>query len=167
MTTQTRTDMVVDRSAHGELLRINFNLSFPQLSCEYATLDVSDAMGTVRSGGRGRGGLWGGRGRSRAEGVWGGGVEGGGVEAIAIGSRPPCRAGIAYPAARRPTRCPPPPICCRLPPARPQKRLNLTKTVRKQPINEGLERAGRLVEDREHHDPKYDEEHPVSRGELC
>jgi hypothetical protein len=47
MSTTTRTDMVVDRSAHGELLRDNFNLSFPQLSCEYATLDVSDAMGLV------------------------------------------------------------------------------------------------------------------------
>lgn len=30
MATRTRTDMVVDRSAHGELLRINFNISFPQ-----------------------------------------------------------------------------------------------------------------------------------------
>ncbi len=48
MSTQTRTDMVVDRSAHGELLRVNFNISFPQLSCEFATLDVSDAMGLVR-----------------------------------------------------------------------------------------------------------------------
>lgn len=48
LSTQTRTDMVVDRSAHGELLRINFNISFPRLSCEFATLDVSDAMGLVR-----------------------------------------------------------------------------------------------------------------------
>jgi len=37
----------VDRSRHGELLRINFNMSFPALSCEFATLDVSDALGTV------------------------------------------------------------------------------------------------------------------------
>ncbi|EFN59158.1 hypothetical protein CHLNCDRAFT_138016 [Chlorella variabilis] len=86
MSTQTRTDMVVDRSAHGELLRVNFNISFPQLSCEFATLDVSDAMGL--------------------------------------------------------------------------KRLNLTKTVRKQPITEEMQRAGQAVEDKKHHDPKYDEEHP-------
>ena len=41
--------MVVDRSAPDELLRINFNISFPALSCEFATLDVSDALGTVCS----------------------------------------------------------------------------------------------------------------------
>lgn len=32
MATQTRTDLVVDRSAQGELLRINFNVSFPQVT---------------------------------------------------------------------------------------------------------------------------------------
>lgn len=31
MATQTRTELVVDRSAQGELLRINFNVSFPQV----------------------------------------------------------------------------------------------------------------------------------------
>ena len=41
-------NMVVDRSAQGDLLRINFNVSFPELSCEYATLDVSDTLGMVR-----------------------------------------------------------------------------------------------------------------------
>lgn len=46
-----------------------------------------------------------------------------------------------------------------------QKRLNLTKTVRKQPITEALQRAGQAVEDRKHHDPKYDEEHPVRARE--
>eukprot|EP00210_Caulerpa_lentillifera_P006618 g6323.t1 len=40
--------MVVDRSRPGELLRINFNLSFPALSCEFATVDVSDALGTKK-----------------------------------------------------------------------------------------------------------------------
>ena len=50
MKTDTRSELVVDRSAHGELLRINFNVSFPALSCEFATLDVSDAMGMVRGG---------------------------------------------------------------------------------------------------------------------
>ncbi|KAI7844497.1 hypothetical protein COHA_001856 [Chlorella ohadii] len=48
MATQTRTELVVDRSAQGELLRINFNVSFPQLSCEFATLDISDAIGLKR-----------------------------------------------------------------------------------------------------------------------
>ena len=45
---ETREELVVDRSAQGELLRINFNISYPSLSCEFATLDVSDALGTVR-----------------------------------------------------------------------------------------------------------------------
>lgn len=40
--------MVVDRSTQGDLLRISFNISFPSLSCEFATLDVSDALGTKR-----------------------------------------------------------------------------------------------------------------------
>ena len=46
---ETREELVVDRSAQGELLRINFNISYPSLSCEFATLDVSDALGTVRT----------------------------------------------------------------------------------------------------------------------
>ncbi len=58
----------------------------------------------------------------------------------------------------RPRRCAAP--CC------PQKRLNLTKTVRKQPITEGMQRTGMAVEDKKHHDPKYDEEHPVSTS-IC
>ncbi|KAK9832652.1 hypothetical protein WJX81_007592 [Elliptochloris bilobata] len=45
---QTSSEMVVDRSAQGDLLRISFNISFPSLSCEFATLDVSDALGTKR-----------------------------------------------------------------------------------------------------------------------
>lgn len=47
LTLETQTSMIVDRSAQGDLLRINFNISFPALSCEFATLDVSDALGTV------------------------------------------------------------------------------------------------------------------------
>ena len=42
------TKVVVDRSADGELLRINFNLSFPALSCEFASVDVGDALGLNR-----------------------------------------------------------------------------------------------------------------------
>ena len=41
-------ELVVDRSPPGELLRVNFNVSFPSLPCEFATLDVSDALGTKR-----------------------------------------------------------------------------------------------------------------------
>eukprot|EP00195_Chlamydomonas_chlamydogama_P000232 CAMPEP_0202921332 /NCGR_PEP_ID=MMETSP1392-20130828/77335_1 /ASSEMBLY_ACC=CAM_ASM_000868 /TAXON_ID=225041 /ORGANISM="Chlamydomonas chlamydogama, Strain SAG 11-48b" /LENGTH=565 /DNA_ID=CAMNT_0049614897 /DNA_START=237 /DNA_END=1936 /DNA_ORIENTATION=- len=44
----TETQLIVDRSASSELLKINFNVSFPALSCEFATLDVSDALGTKR-----------------------------------------------------------------------------------------------------------------------
>ena len=43
-----RDELVVDRSPPGELLRVNFNVSFPSLSCEFATLDVSDSLGTKR-----------------------------------------------------------------------------------------------------------------------
>eukprot|EP00205_Picochlorum_sp_RCC944_P003875 CAMPEP_0182612710 /NCGR_PEP_ID=MMETSP1330-20130603/20606_1 /TAXON_ID=464278 /ORGANISM="Picochlorum sp., Strain RCC944" /LENGTH=488 /DNA_ID=CAMNT_0024832301 /DNA_START=142 /DNA_END=1608 /DNA_ORIENTATION=+ len=48
MRSDTESIMVVDRSPHGEMLRINFNISFPALSCEYATLDVSDALGSKK-----------------------------------------------------------------------------------------------------------------------
>lgn len=48
MQTETKTQLVVDRSPQGDLLRINFNVSFPSLPCEFASLDVSDALGTVR-----------------------------------------------------------------------------------------------------------------------
>jgi len=41
-------ELVVDRSPPGELLRVNFNVSFPSLPCEFATLDVSDSLGTKR-----------------------------------------------------------------------------------------------------------------------
>ena len=42
---ETKTELVVDRSAHGELLRVNFDVDLPKLSCEFATVDVSDVMG--------------------------------------------------------------------------------------------------------------------------
>lgn len=45
--TETKTQLVVDRSPQGDLLRVNFNVSFPSLPCEFASLDVSDALGTV------------------------------------------------------------------------------------------------------------------------
>lgn len=48
MTVRTETSIIVDRSVDGDLLRINFNLSFPALSCEHASVDVSDTMGNHR-----------------------------------------------------------------------------------------------------------------------
>uniref|UniRef100_A0A7C9AR98 Protein disulfide-isomerase n=1 Tax=Opuntia streptacantha TaxID=393608 RepID=A0A7C9AR98_OPUST len=43
----TSTSVVVDKSPDGEFLRIDFNMSFPALSCEFASVDVSDVLGTV------------------------------------------------------------------------------------------------------------------------
>ncbi|KAL0855577.1 hypothetical protein Bca101_060730 [Brassica carinata] len=44
----TTTAVVVDKSSDGDFLRIDFNISFPALSCEFASLDVSDVLGTNR-----------------------------------------------------------------------------------------------------------------------
>ncbi|XP_072987814.1 protein disulfide isomerase-like 5-4 [Typha latifolia] len=48
LTIRTSTSIVVDQSSDGEFLRIDFNISFPALSCEFASVDVSDALGTNR-----------------------------------------------------------------------------------------------------------------------
>ncbi|KAK8967546.1 Protein disulfide isomerase-like 5-4 [Platanthera guangdongensis] len=48
MAVTTSTSVVVDRSPDGEFLRIDFNISFPSLSCEFASVDVSDILGTNR-----------------------------------------------------------------------------------------------------------------------
>ncbi|WOL15134.1 protein disulfide isomerase-like 5-4 [Canna indica] len=48
LTVSTMTSIVVDRSSDGEFLRIDFNISFPALSCEFASVDVSDVLGTNR-----------------------------------------------------------------------------------------------------------------------
>ncbi|KAK3273619.1 Protein disulfide-isomerase 5-4 [Cymbomonas tetramitiformis] len=48
MTVKTHTSIIVDRSLDGDLLRINFDVSFPNLSCEFASVDVSDTLGTHR-----------------------------------------------------------------------------------------------------------------------
>ncbi|KAF8062775.1 PDIL5-4 [Scenedesmus sp. PABB004] len=45
---QTTTEMVIDKSPQNELLKVTFNISFPALSCEFATIDVSDALGKKR-----------------------------------------------------------------------------------------------------------------------
>lgn len=48
LTISTSTSVVVDQSTDGDFLRIDFDLSFPALSCEFATVDVSDVLGTNR-----------------------------------------------------------------------------------------------------------------------
>ena len=75
LTTTTKTQVMIDRSSDGacaatqrgrrlflrrapthpapaaragDLLRINFNISFPHLACQYASVDLSDVLGMVR-----------------------------------------------------------------------------------------------------------------------
>ncbi|KAL6999229.1 Protein disulfide-isomerase 5-4 [Sarracenia purpurea var. burkii] len=48
LTVSTSTSVVVDKSSDGEFLSIDFNISFPALSCEFASVDVSDVLGTNR-----------------------------------------------------------------------------------------------------------------------
>lgn len=45
--TSATTTVIIDRSRDGDVMRINFNFSFPALSCEFASVDVSDVLGTV------------------------------------------------------------------------------------------------------------------------
>ncbi|OVA11129.1 Thioredoxin-like fold [Macleaya cordata] len=48
LTVNTSTSIIVDNSSDGEFLRIELNISFPALSCEFASVDVSDVLGTNR-----------------------------------------------------------------------------------------------------------------------
>ncbi|XP_004244141.1 protein disulfide isomerase-like 5-4 [Solanum lycopersicum] len=48
LTVSTTTSVIVDKSSDAEFLRIDFNMSFPALSCEFASVDVSDVLGTNR-----------------------------------------------------------------------------------------------------------------------
>lgn len=48
MTFSTSTTVIVDKSSDGDFLRLDFNISFPSLSCEFASVDVSDILGTSR-----------------------------------------------------------------------------------------------------------------------
>ncbi|KAK4255657.1 hypothetical protein QN277_008630 [Acacia crassicarpa] len=48
LATSTSTSVIVDKSSDGDFLRIDFNISFPTLSCEFASVDVSDVLGTNR-----------------------------------------------------------------------------------------------------------------------
>eukprot|EP00755_Sulcionema_specki_P025363 Sspe_Gene.83147::Locus_54536_Transcript_1_1_Confidence_1.000_Length_454::g.83147::m.83147 len=46
-TTTTTTRLAIDRDA-GEMLRVNFNISFPDLECQYLSVGVRDSFGTDR-----------------------------------------------------------------------------------------------------------------------
>ncbi|KAK7262639.1 hypothetical protein RJT34_30214 [Clitoria ternatea] len=48
LSVSTSTSVIVDKSSDGDFLRIDFNVSFPALSCEFASVDVSDVLGTNR-----------------------------------------------------------------------------------------------------------------------
>ncbi|KAF4348419.1 hypothetical protein CsatB_014713 [Cannabis sativa] len=48
LTISTSTSVIVDKSTDGDYLRIDFDISFPTLSCEFASVDVSDILGTNR-----------------------------------------------------------------------------------------------------------------------
>ncbi|KAK7342534.1 hypothetical protein VNO80_25489 [Phaseolus coccineus] len=48
LTVSTSTSVIVDKSSDHDYLRIDFNISFPALSCEFASVDVSDVLGTNR-----------------------------------------------------------------------------------------------------------------------
>ncbi|XP_027342733.1 protein disulfide-isomerase 5-4-like isoform X1 [Abrus precatorius] len=48
LSVSTSTSVIVDQSSDGDFLRIDFNISFPSLSCEFASVDVSDVLGTNR-----------------------------------------------------------------------------------------------------------------------
>ncbi|QHO56695.1 hypothetical protein HN51_011397 [Arachis hypogaea] len=48
LTVSTATSVIVDQSSDGDFLRIDFNISFPALSCEFASVDVKDVLGTNR-----------------------------------------------------------------------------------------------------------------------
>ncbi|KDO40935.1 hypothetical protein CISIN_1g034822mg [Citrus sinensis] len=47
LTVTTSTAVIVDKSTDGDFLRIDFNMSFPSLPCEFASIDVSNVLGTV------------------------------------------------------------------------------------------------------------------------
>ena len=47
---QVTTDVVMDDSADFEDIQINFDMLMPDLVCQFASIDVSDMMGTNRQG---------------------------------------------------------------------------------------------------------------------
>ncbi|GJX52792.1 disulfide isomerase-like protein 5-4 [Tanacetum coccineum] len=48
LTITTSTSIIVDKSSIEDSIRIDLNISFPFLSCEFASVDVSDVLGTNR-----------------------------------------------------------------------------------------------------------------------
>nr|GEY48327.1 protein disulfide-isomerase 5-4 [Tanacetum cinerariifolium] len=46
LTITTSTSIIVDKSSIEDSIRIDLNISFPFLSCEFASVDVSDVLGT-------------------------------------------------------------------------------------------------------------------------
>ena len=50
LTASVVTDVIMDDARDGEDIQINFDLSMPDLVCQYASIDVSDMMGTNRQG---------------------------------------------------------------------------------------------------------------------
>lgn len=48
LTVTTTTSVIVDKSPDEDFLRIDFNISFPALSCEFASVDMNDVLGTNR-----------------------------------------------------------------------------------------------------------------------
>ncbi|KAK1430957.1 hypothetical protein QVD17_14107 [Tagetes erecta] len=48
LTTSTTTAIIIDKSSIEDTVRVDFNISFPFLSCEFASVDVSDVLGTNR-----------------------------------------------------------------------------------------------------------------------
>ena len=143
------------------------SFSFPNLSCEFATLDVSDAMGLKRLN------LTKTVGASYAP-----------LRCAAQPNPLPCCAAAGGGGGRSPgchlrssprlsTQLSSALPCCfaawRLSPMRAHPPLHppctppcLHPQVRKLPITEDMVRAGVYMEDKQHADPKYDEEHPVS-----
>ncbi|KAJ0671611.1 putative Thioredoxin domain, endoplasmic reticulum vesicle transporter [Helianthus annuus] len=48
LTISTSTAIIIDKSNIEDSVRIDLNISFPVLSCEFASVDVSDVLGTNR-----------------------------------------------------------------------------------------------------------------------
>ncbi|XP_076945031.1 protein disulfide-isomerase 5-3-like [Bidens hawaiensis] len=48
LTISTSTAIIIDKSSIEDTVRIDLNISFPVLSCEFASVDVSDVLGTNR-----------------------------------------------------------------------------------------------------------------------
>ena len=43
---RTYISVIVNKISDGDFLRIDFNINFPVLSCEFVSVDVSDVLGT-------------------------------------------------------------------------------------------------------------------------